>query len=145
MSRYEFGTGFTKATDEAPWDRFFSTLQLEASYPEAGVAEVVWADPSGYTFPGPMGGWLVQGGMLAMLADTAMGHATFTLIDEHQSFLTGDLRIDFLRAAPTQPLLGIGRVDRRARRVYHCSAQLVDADRSTVFAESRCVQVILGN
>lgn len=143
MPDYAFGS-FMPSVSDAPWGRFFATLDLTATYPEPGTAEVAWPDPTPYSFPGPNGACLVHGGMLTTLADTAMGHATFTLMDAGQSFLTGDLRVDFLRAAPVGELLSVGRVERRARRVYHCSAQVLNPDRSTVYAEARCVQVMLG-
>jgi len=119
------------------------TLGYRREFTAPGEVAIHWPDPSAYTFPHTDGTALVHGGMLATLADTAMGHAAMTLIDLGQTFLTGDLRIDFLRAVPSQPLVGIGKVDRRTRRVYYCSAELRDEQRRVVFTVGRCVQIVL--
>jgi uncharacterized protein (TIGR00369 family) len=139
---YEFGSLHDFILDHPP-PRVIDTIGYRRSFPEPGVAEIVWEDPLPYTFPHHDGSQLVHGGMLAALADTAMGHACFSLLDFGQNFLTADLRVDFLRAVPSQPIISIGRVDRRTRRIYYCSSEIRNLAGDVLFAIGRCNQVVL--
>lgn len=71
--------------------------------------------------------WIVHGGMVTALLDTAMGQATWSLLDEGEVFLTSDLRTEFYR--PTTPGLirAHGRVVHKTRRVTFAAADLYDA------------------
>jgi uncharacterized protein (TIGR00369 family) len=70
-----------------------------------------------------------------------MGGACATLLEPEESFLTADLRVEFLRAARPGPLRAEGHVVRRTRRVVFCAADLFDAD-GTHLAAARCTQVL---
>jgi uncharacterized protein (TIGR00369 family) len=71
-----------------------------------------------------------------------MGGACWTTLNNHEVFLTADLRVEFFR--PTRPgtLRAVGRVERRTSRVVFCAAELLDAEGTTT-AASRCTQVVL--
>ncbi|HKH29407.1 MAG TPA: PaaI family thioesterase, partial [Gaiellaceae bacterium] len=61
--------------------------------------------------------------------------------DEGESFLTADLRVEFIRAARPGVLRAEGQVVRKTRRVVFCSAELYDAEGMHV-ASARCTQVL---
>lgn len=72
--------------------------------------------------------WIVHGGMVTAILDTAMGQATWSLLDEGEVFLTSDLRTEFYR--PTTPGLvrAHGRVVHKTKRVTFAAAELLDAN-----------------
>ncbi|MDQ3964421.1 MAG: PaaI family thioesterase [Actinomycetota bacterium] len=72
--------------------------------------------------------WIVHGGMITALLDTAMGQATWSLLNEGEVFLTSDLRTEFYR--PTTPGLirAHGRVVHKTRRVTFAAADLYDGN-----------------
>ncbi len=87
-------------------------------------------------------GYIVHGGMVGTILDTAMGGACWTLLNNDEVFLTGDLRVEFLR--PTKPgfLRADGHVIRRTRRVVFCAADLFD-EKGVLLAAARCTQIVL--
>jgi uncharacterized protein (TIGR00369 family) len=72
-----------------------------------------------------------------------MGGACWTVLDNHESFLTADLHVEFIRASRPGPLTADGRVVQRNRRVVFCSAELYDTE-ERLLAAARCTQVLLG-
>jgi uncharacterized protein (TIGR00369 family) len=70
-----------------------------------------------------------------------MGGACWSVLDEHESFLTADLRVEFVRAARPGVLRAEGVVVRRNRRVAFCAADLFDAA-GELLASSRCTQIV---
>ena len=117
------------------------TLGFHRRTAEPGRSTVEWNASQDYTFPTNTGP-VVQGGLVTAVLDSAMGGACWSVLDPEETFLTADLRVEFLR--PTRPgfLRANGLVVRRTRRVVFCSAELVDGA-GTVTAASRCTQVIL--
>ena len=57
-----------------------------------------------------------------------MGGACATVLEAGESFLTADLRVEFMRAGRPGLLRSEGRVVRRTKRVVFCAAELYDAD-----------------
>ena len=88
-------------------------------------------------------GPIVHGGMVATLLDTAMGGACWSILEAEQSFLTADLRVEFMRSARPGTLRAEGRVVERTRRVAFCSGELFDAE-GALLAASRCTQILRG-
>jgi uncharacterized protein (TIGR00369 family) len=70
-----------------------------------------------------------------------MGGACWSLLADDESFLTADLRVEFMRSARPGTLRCNGKVVQRNRRVAFCSAELHDAE-GTLLASSRCTQII---
>lgn len=106
-----------------------------------GTTTVEWDAPVDYCFP-TASGPIVQGGMVTALLDSSMGGACWTVLDRDQTFLTADLRVEFLRSCRPGVLRAVGEVIRRTRRVVFCAATLYDAD-GVALAASRCTQVVL--
>lgn len=106
-----------------------------------GTSTVAWDATPEYGFP-TASGHVIQGGLVTALLDSAMGGATWTVLDPDQAFLTADLRVEFLRSTRPGTVTATGTVVRRTRRVVFCSAQLFDAE-GTLLAESRCTQAVL--
>ena len=106
-----------------------------------GSSTVEWDATVDYGFYTPSGP-VIQGGLVTAVLDSAMGGACWTTLNNHEVFLTADLRVEFFR--PTRPgtLRAVGTVERRTSRVVFCSAQLLDAEGGTL-AASRCTQVVL--
>jgi uncharacterized protein (TIGR00369 family) len=106
-----------------------------------GSSTVEWDATVDYGFYTPSGP-VIQGGLVTAILDSAMGGACWTTLNNHEVFLTADLRVEFFR--PTRPgtLRAVGAVERRTSRVVFCSAELLDAE-GTTLAASRCTQVVL--
>jgi len=79
--------------------------------------------------------------MVTTLLDTAMGSACWSVLEEDESFLTADLRVEFMRSARPGTLRAEGRVVQRSRRVAFCSAELLDAE-GVALASARCTQIV---
>jgi uncharacterized protein (TIGR00369 family) len=132
MSRPRRGWG-----DDAPADpHIWNTLGYRGSEP--GVIE--WDATQEFCFHDGSGGFIVHGGMVTTLLDTAMGGACWATLGDDESFLTADLRVEFLRSARPGTLRAVGTVVRRNRRVAFCSAELYQDD--VLLATSHCTQII---
>jgi uncharacterized protein (TIGR00369 family) len=107
----------------------------------AGQSTVEWDASPDYSFP-TGNGPVIQGGLVTAVLDSAMGGACWTVLEPDETFLTADLRVEFLRTTRPGPLTANGSVVRRTKRVVFCAAELLDAD-GQVLAASRCTQVIL--
>lgn len=72
--------------------------------------------------------WIVHGGMVTALLDTAMGQATWSLLNDGEVFLTSDLRTEFYR--PTHPgtIRAHGHIVHKTRKVTFAAAELYDTD-----------------
>ena len=115
------------------------TLGYRRTLTEPGRMEIEWNASEDYTFPDGDDGSIVHGGLVGTVLDTAMGGACATVLDEGESFLTADLRVEFARAARPGVLRAEGQVVRKTRRVVFCSAELYDAE-GTHVASARCTQ-----
>lgn len=71
---------------------------------------------------------LLHGGMIATIADTAMGLALRTMLPEGASHVTVQLNIHFLSPARSGRVLGLGRVVRSGRRMGYAEADVVDRE-----------------
>ena len=118
----------------------WSTLGFRRTHWEPGSSTVEWDATPEYSFHAPSGP-IVHGGMVTTLLDTAMGGACWSLLTDDESFLTADLRVEFVRAARPGVLRAEGVVVQRNRRVAFCSADLLDAG-GELLASSRCTQII---
>jgi uncharacterized protein (TIGR00369 family) len=117
------------------------TLGYRRGGSERGRSTVEWDAPEEYCFPTEAGP-VVQGGLVTALLDSAMGGACWSVLDAEETFLTADLRVEFLRPARPGRLAATGTVVRRTRRVVFCAAELLD-NHGTLLAASRCTQVVL--
>jgi uncharacterized protein (TIGR00369 family) len=108
-------------------------------YAGSGPGEIEWEATPDYCFHSP-GGPIVHGGMVTTLLDTAMGGACWATLEEHEHFLTADLRVEFMRSARPGTLRAKGWVVQRNRRVAFCAAELYQDD--VLLATSRCTQII---
>lgn len=77
----------------------------------------------------------VHGGVLATLADTAMGLAIRTEAGEERRHVTIDLGIRFLRAAGTGEMRATGRAIKVGARIAFAEAEIRDG-RGTVLARA---------
>ena len=134
---------------EGPWEELrpdgphvWRTLGYRRTATEPGRMEIEWDASDDYTFPDGNGS-IVHGGLVGTILDTAMGGACATVLEEGESFLTADLRVEFMRSARPGLLRADGRVVRKTRRVVFCAAELYDAE-GTHLASARCTQVLRG-
>jgi len=72
--------------------------------------------------------WIVHGGMVTAMLDTAMGQATWSLLNNDEVFLTSDLRTEFYRPTNPGPVRAHGTVVHKTKRVTFASAELFDAN-----------------
>jgi uncharacterized protein (TIGR00369 family) len=124
--------------DLPPDPHIWNTLAYRGTEP--GIIE--WDATPQYCFHDGSGGHIVHGGMVTTLLDTAMGGACWGELREGESFLTADLRVEFLRSARPGTLLAKGWIVQRNRRVAFCAAELFQKD--VLLATSRCTQIIRG-
>jgi len=128
--------------DEAPTaPHIWRTLGYRGLEQAEGKAVIEWEATPEFSFHDGRGGFIVHGGMVTTLLDTAMGGACWSVLDDEESFLTADLHCEFLRSARPGVLRAEGRVVQRNRRVAFCAADLYDAA-GELLASSRCTQII---
>ena len=125
---------------DLPAPHIWLTLGYRSVSQGDGLAAIEWDATPEFCFHAPSGP-IVHGGMVTTLLDTAMGGACWSTLEEDESFLTADLRVEFMRSARPGPLLAEGRVVQRNRRVAFCSADLFDQERN-LLATSRCTQIL---
>ena len=83
----------------------------------------------------------VHGGVLALLADTAMGFAVRSQLDPSWHNKTLDLTIDYVRAARHgDRLCAVARVDQSSRRFRWASAELLAG--AGVLARARSLNLV---
>jgi uncharacterized protein (TIGR00369 family) len=84
--------------------------------------------------------YVLHGGTISMLIDTAGGAAAFMNIADGERVSTVDLVIDYLRPGPAADIIARARVVRRGNRVVTANVEVVAAsDRSVVIAQGRGV------
>ena len=72
--------------------------------------------------------WVVHGGMVTAILDTAMGQATWSLLNNGEVFLTSDLRTEFYRVTTPGLVRAHGHVVHKTRRVTFAAAELYDSE-----------------
>ena len=86
----------------------------------------------------PMG--TVQGGVLAAVADAAMGWAYMTTLGEDESYTTVEMKINFLRAVRTGRIAARARVKNAGRTLGLIECDVLDpADKLVAHAVSTCM------
>lgn len=123
-----------------PAPHIWRTLGYRGVEQRDGRSVIEWDATPEFCFHAPSGP-IVHGGMVTTLLDTAMGGACWSVLTEDESFLTADLRVEFVRATRPGLLRAEGVVVRRNRGVAFCSADLYDAA-GELLASSRCTQII---
>lgn len=106
-----------------------------------GRAVLEWEPNTDHAFPAGKE-WIVHGGMVTAILDTAMGNATWSLLDRKEVFLTADLRTEFYRPARPGRVRATGWVVRKTRRVAFATADLHD-DAGVLLASGRATQIII--
>ena len=102
---------------------------------------IEWDATPEYCFHAPSGP-IVHGGMVTTLLDTAMGGACWSTLEEDESFLTADLRVEFMRSGATGHAArrGSRRAAQPPRRVLLRRALRRRGHAARVVA--RCTQII---
>lgn len=133
--------------ERSGWERepraphIWLTLGYERSVPDPGRAVVEWdATPDHCISLGDR--FIVHGGMVTAILDTAMAGACQSALAEAGQFLTADLHVDFYRAARPGRLRASAHVAHRSRRAMFCVAELVDSE-GVLLAAGRCTQIVL--
>ena len=132
MTAFEPGERFLdmqgKDLRELPRTGIWAHLGWTLADIEPGEATLEWETTTDHAFPTQEGGWIVHGGMVTAILDTAMGQATWTLLNRNEVFLTANLHVEFYR--PTTPGLvrAEGRVVHKSRRVTFATGELYNAE-----------------
>jgi uncharacterized protein (TIGR00369 family) len=124
-----------------PAPHVWRTLAYRGVSQGGGTSVIEWDATPDYSFHDGRGGFIVHGGMVTTLLDTAMGGACWSVLEDEESFLTADLHVEFVRSARPGVLRAEGRVVQRNRRVAFCAADLYD-EAGELLASSRCTQII---
>ena len=86
----------------------------------------------------PMG--IVHGGIIADLADAAMGVAVATIVEENQSFSTIEMHLNYFVAVKTGLLKATANVVRRGGRTVYLECEVCDEENRLVAkAASTCL------
>ena len=86
----------------------------------------------------PMG--TVQGGVLAAVADAAMGWAYMTTLGDGESYTTVEMKVNFLRAVRTGRISARARVKNAGRTLGLIECDVLDAsDKLVAHAVSTCM------
>jgi uncharacterized protein (TIGR00369 family) len=135
------------AQARTPWEdlepsrpHVWRTLEYRRVSSASGATTIEWDASPDYSFPASSG-YIVHGGLVATLLDTAMGGACFSILEEGETFLTADLNVEFFRPARPGVLRADGRVVHRATRMVFCAAELRDPAGEQL-AGARCTQVL---
>lgn len=122
-----------------PPPHIWRTLGYRGIEHREGLSTIEWDATADFCFQAPSGP-IVHGGMVTTLLDTAMGGACWSLLEEHEHFVTADLRVEFLASARPGTLRAVGTVVRRNRRVVFCAADLFQD--GELLAVARCTQIV---
>jgi uncharacterized protein (TIGR00369 family) len=133
--------------ERRPWDdvdpgrpHVWLTLGYRRVEDEPGRMVIEWDATEDYAFPAE-NGYIVHGGLVTTILDSAMGGACWTLLERDETFLTAELRTEFHRAARPGLLRAEARVVQRTKRLMFCAGELYD-DAGNHLASSRCTQVL---
>ena len=85
----------------------------------------------------PMG--TVQGGVLAAVADAAMGWAFMTTLGENESYTTLEMKVNFLRPVWTGRLEARGRVKSAGRTVSLVECDVLSGGKLVAHGVSTCM------
>jgi uncharacterized protein (TIGR00369 family) len=111
-------------------------LALTACAPGEAVVEL----PVDEGHTNPMG--TVQGGILAAIADAAMGWAYMTLLEEGETYTTLEMKINFLKPVWQGRLSARARVRKTGRTVGLVECDILDeAGKSAAYAVSTCMRL----
>ncbi len=145
MSDFEPGENYFEAErweDRHPeGPHIWRTLGYERTVWEPGRQVIEWKATEDYGFPS-MSGHIIHGGMVATVLDTAMGGATWSLLNRDEAFLTSNLNVEFHRATRPGLLRAEGHVVSRSKRAIFCTAELHD-EQNRHLASARCTQIVL--
>lgn len=90
-------------------------------------------------FHNPLG--TVHGGMLTVVADSAMGMAFASTLGEGEVFTTIELKINFLAPVRVGTVVGVGRVIKRGRTIGLTECDLLVGDQLVAKAASTCMVI----
>lgn len=104
-----------------------------------GRAVLEWTPTTDHAFP-TASSWIVHGGMVTAILDSAMGSATWSLLERDEVYLTADLRTEFYRPTRLGPIRATGWVVQKTRRVIFAASELRDQD-SALLASCRATNI----
>ncbi len=90
----------------------------------------------------PMG--TVQGGILCVIADAAMGMAFATTVEEGETFTTLELKINYLKPVRNAQLKAVGAVVKRGKTIGLTECDVFDEQASLVAHAISTVMVLRG-
>lgn len=110
-------------------------LRMKSIAPGEAVFEL---DVDG-RFHNPLG--TTHGGILTVVADSAMGMAFASTLGEGEVFTTIELKINFLAPVRSGTLVGIGRMVKRGRTIGLTECDLLVGDQLVARASSTCMAI----
>lgn len=127
--RFEAGQRFADMVKEGDpgYPGIWSNLGWRVERLEPARATLVWDAETDHAFPAG-DDWIIHGGMVTTLLDTAVGQATWSLLNDDEVFLTADLRTEFYRPARPGLLRATGWVVHKTRRITFTAGEAHDAD-----------------
>ena len=128
--------------DRAPRGGIWAFLGWRLADVGPGHATLEWDTTTDHAFPTGDDGWIVHGGMVTALLDTAMGQSTWTLLNHGEVFLTANLHTEFYRPTRPGPLRAEGRVVHKTRRVAFAVGELYDGE-GKLLAGGRVTNMVL--
>jgi uncharacterized protein (TIGR00369 family) len=120
---------------ETPMPAAATLIGMRLESFEAGEALVVLEATAAHA--NPMG--TVQGGLLAAVADAAMGWAFMTVLGENESYTTLEVKINFLRPVWAGRLEARGRVKSAGRNVSLVECDVMSGGKLVAYGVSTCM------
>ena len=88
---------------------------------------------------------LVHGGVTATVADIVAGFAAYTVVQEDQHVVTGELKISYFAKGKGDRLHAIGKVIKQGRKLNFCEAEVwcLDGEKRTLIAKATTTMVTI--
>jgi uncharacterized protein (TIGR00369 family) len=127
---FEAGQRFSEmitTSGDPGYPGIWSHLGWKVERVQPGRATLTWDAHTDHAFSAG-DDWIIHGGMVTALLDTAVGQATWSLLNNDEVFLTADLRTEFYRPARPGLLRASGWVVHKTRRITFAAGEAYDTD-----------------
>ena len=87
----------------------------------------------------------LHGGVFCTIADTAMGVAFFTMLEENESLTTLELKINYLKPVWKGKLLAMGKVIKKGKTTGFVECRVMDENDQLVAHANSTYMVLIGD
>lgn len=84
----------------------------------------------------------VQGGLVAAMLDSTVGCTALVSLSQDESIVTLEMKVTYVRPAPSGILRGVGRILQRGRSILFVEGDLRDASGDTLARASATLRIV---